>query len=237
MNDSDLVFHRYKMFFKEIDFSPKNIYKAAEPKTQDYNLEKFFEIYGRPVKTGEVGCIQSHLQVLSYFLEGSESYCIVLEDDAMLEDEFESKILDLVKNKKIGSPFFVMLGHSKTVKGRLPFQRIMQPLKESIETKQTKFGKNRYLNKFGTVGYILDRTAAGLYLNFHKKNNFYLADDFKDFSLRTGVEIHHPFQPLLYEDLTTPSSVGNEVYVKHKISLLNIGSAIKMQCRYFLDKC
>lgn len=237
MQDCESIFDKYKRYFNKINISKGNIYKAAEPVSQNFDKKKFSEIYKRTVKNGEIGCIQSHLEVLSRFLNGPESYCIVLEDDAILEAEFENKILDLVKNKESSIPFFGMLGHSKTVKRYLPFQRIMQPLIVSIETEQTKFGKNRYLNKFGTVGYILDREAAKLYLNFHKKNNFYLADDFHDFSSRTGVEIHHPFQPLLYEDLTTPSYVGNKLYVKHKITILNIGSAIKMQWRYLLGKC
>ena len=45
---------------------------------------------GKHRSPGEIGCYFSHLQVLKTFLEGEDSYALVLEDDAHLPDDLLS---------------------------------------------------------------------------------------------------------------------------------------------------
>ena len=54
--------------------------------------EDKIRLYGDQLKRGEYGCYLSHLNIYKMFLSSTYKYCIVLEDDAKLVDDFDKHI-------------------------------------------------------------------------------------------------------------------------------------------------
>lgn len=173
-----------------------------------FNKNVFNLIYGREPKNGEIGCSLSHFEVISDFYKNeNSSSLIVLEDDAILEKDFHEYILKIQDTIKDFKPSIFILGVSKTKKENNLIHRIKWPLKNSISIGNKKFGFSD-INHCGTVAYIINRSAAKI---ISEQNNiFWVADDWKIIS-NMGIDIYLPNKPLVYEDLNTISSIGNNI--------------------------
>lgn len=177
-----------------------------------FNEELAFINYGRKLSLGEIGCSVSHKNIIKSFINESDSeWLIVLEDDFLPENCFEGFVVNIAE-EKINNSTILLLGHSKTEKKTLFLQRLKQPLLEPYEIGGVKFGKNNKINLCGTVGYAINKSAARTIAecNF----NFWLADDWSR-CLNVGINVLHPFVPLLYEDLSQVSSIGNDIVSLH----------------------
>ena len=69
---------------------------------------------GRSIQPGEVGCFLSHVKAIQKFWESDADYAIILEDDALPNDDFLEVVDDLISvlRKKDDSVYAVNLGAS-----------------------------------------------------------------------------------------------------------------------------
>lgn len=201
---------RFDKRYKKFSYSYFDAIKGSVHKNE-FDIEFFKYKYAREPRDGEIGCTLSHFFL---FLELSNSinseYLIILEDDAIPEDVF----FDFIKKLEVQNdiPACYLLGHSKTNKKNLFFQRMKQPLCNKVNLSGLYFGKNNRLSYCGTVGYIINKKAAECIANFKKP--YWLADDWSLFS-SLGINIYHPVSPVIYEDLNTDSSTANLIEVNH----------------------
>ncbi|ENP8456996.1 TPA: glycosyltransferase family 25 protein [Photobacterium damselae] len=175
----------------------------------NFNSNVFKLIYGREPKNGEIGCTLSHFEIINEFANDKishDNYLVILEDDAILESNFR-KVIDLIESRNSKEPEIFLLGLSKTKKENNWVHKIKWPLSNKILIDNNLFGISD-INHCGTVGYILNKSAASLISK--QKNIFWLTDDWKIIS-NMGVNVYTPQEPVVYEDLTTQSSIGNEV--------------------------
>lgn len=62
------------------------------------NLVAFQRTHGRrTIRSGEVGCYQSHLKAIQYFLDSGKEFGIILEDDVVLESFLEQSASQLIQ--------------------------------------------------------------------------------------------------------------------------------------------
>lgn len=188
------------------------------------------ERYNKDLLDGEVGCSLSHFNVLKYFISDSKSdWLLVLEDDVLLSNGFEPFLNMSSTSQTLSDASVLLLGHSKTRRSDLWLQRIKQPLTKVKNINNVIFGKNPRINYCGTVGYLINKSAAKKITQMGQAS--WVADDWK-FLSSLGIEIYHPKTPVLYEDLHTTSSIGNRIFYNHSLfhrPVLQIGAAIKAQ--------
>ncbi|WP_017093667.1 glycosyltransferase family 25 protein [Vibrio splendidus] len=186
------------------------------------------EKYQRELKKGEIGCALSHYSLMKEHADKvNNDWMIILEDDALIESGFECFIEDL-STVKCDNACILLLGHSKTRKKDLWVQRLKQPLSDIIDIGDKCFGINSRIGFCGTVGYAINRKAATLITN---NKLCWIADDWKTIK-KSGVDIYHPKEPLIYEDLNTESSIGNRIFFNHHLgtnTLRQILSIVKAQ--------
>jgi len=170
-------------------------------------------VYGRELRIGERGCALSHRAVIDKFSNSLRPRRVILEDDAIVTSEF-FRFVEGLNKLKFNIPTILILGHAKTIKENHWWQRVKQPFFEIEDFNSFKFGTRPFVNFFGTVGYALDYEAAVMIKKLPR--TFWLADDWKIFA-NAGISIYHVVEPLVYEDLSTPSSTGNIVRPLHSL--------------------
>lgn len=220
---------RYFNHFNDLQYYNPFFYTAVKPNsTSGYNVKKFISLNGRKVSLGEIGCLKSHIYVNKLALRNTSSnWSLILEDDALIDYFKLNNLFSKINEINNDFPIIILLGHSKTKKSNLVIQRLIQPLKNNIVLGDITFGLNKKINRCGTVGYLINDSASEIFLDFHDKFNFYLADDWKELQVYCPeLKLYHPYNPIIYEDLKKPSSTGNNLDVKHNIFSKNIFNVV-----------
>lgn len=57
---------------------------------------KYEQCHGKPIARAEIGCYLSHIRALQIFLQSSNEYALVLEDDAFPDDDFSHVLYQLL---------------------------------------------------------------------------------------------------------------------------------------------
>lgn len=171
-------------------------------------------LYGRDLRGGEIGCALAHFKAMYEFTFSECEWLFVFEDDALLEKDF----FDFYQKTKYfdsKSPEIFLLGHSRTLKRNILFQRAKHPLTNIKIVNEKYFGQNDWVNAcgVGTVGYLINKNAA---LKITKNNKiFWLADDWQSIS-NMGIDIFHPYIPIVWENFQNSSSgTGNSIKPHH----------------------
>ena len=200
--------HNFKFtFFDAID--NKNIISNY---TFDKDIAKLF--YGRQLKNGEIGCTLSHFECISKFsnLVSSDEWLIILEDDVLPEEEF-FKFLEEIKNVTASTePEVFLLGHSKLKKKNNWVRLLKYPSYKNKTLAGADFMVSNS-NYCGTVGYIINKSAAKV-MSEQKDRIFWITDDWNLIE-NMGINVYHPKNPLVYEDLSSSSETGNIVHCSH----------------------
>ena len=63
----------------------------------EYAEEIFHRIHGRPTNLGEIGCYLSHVKACRAFLETSEKFALICEDDVSFQEGGEAVIAELLR--------------------------------------------------------------------------------------------------------------------------------------------
>lgn len=82
---------RYINLDRSVDRNEKVKQELSFHPTYSSQFKRFDAIHGRPnnlLPEGHWGCSMSHYQILKEFLESTEDYCVILEDDIILTCDF-----------------------------------------------------------------------------------------------------------------------------------------------------
>ena len=179
--------------------------------TNNFDTQLTSLVYGREPRAGEIGCAISHRNIISEVYD--EEWLLVLEDDFLLEDNFFSCISKLC-NYQIIDPMAILLGHSKTLKRNMWWQRIKQLNTETANINGILIDKRPYVNFCGTVGYMINRSGRELISRL--PTTFWIADDWGLYA-KGGLKVWHLRTPVVFEDLTSPSSTNNKLKILHNV--------------------
>jgi len=174
----------------------------------------------RILSKAEFNCSFGHLKIAheaARFTSCNE-WCLVLEDDAVVDLVNLKHLLDDLKDICFDYPTAIVLGHSKTVPSNLIVQYLKQPMfvKSNLASGH-KLGLIRS-NYYGTVGYLVNHGYLKLMCNF--KSPFWCADDWS-FLQSLGIQVLNTRPPIVWEDLNTPSSINNPLLPHHMFSRNN----------------
>lgn len=162
---------RLKFFFEQLIFAmARQEFKKIGIKGSELTVKEYFELavvgHAKALTPGELGCTLSHLDALRDFLESSEKYAIIFEDDAIQDgDFFLADIEEDLKQLNLKSCFFFSLGgiqlsHSQKVRGTF---HPKQMLKRNV-LKIHPFYYHKFVSAYA---YIVDRKMAELLLQYH----------------------------------------------------------------------
>ncbi|WP_321935021.1 glycosyltransferase family 25 protein [Paraburkholderia sp. J8-2] len=119
--------------------------------------------YGRSLTQGEVACFLSHRQLWQRVLSDGRSM-IVLEDDALLDPAFFTKVLIWREDTLARMGDIVLLGQSKLSRSREAREYLYEPLKRSSRIDGMRIGTPFKQWTSGAVGYWISPRGATLAL-------------------------------------------------------------------------
>lgn len=138
----------------------------------DLSAKEYFElaVKGRsnPLTPAELGCTLSHLTALRKFLETSEEYGLIFEDDAIIPKDLDLPWLEeFINNYKLPKNIMFSLGgiqmkESRKVRGMLKTECFMT--KPVLEVNPHFYNRVNY-----AVAYIVDRKMAMTLIDYHQR--------------------------------------------------------------------
>lgn len=166
-----------------------------------FNINKFYDLYGRYPSNAEVGCTLSHVECLKKISTSCVKGALIVEDDAIFQKGFErilasDRLLDIT-----------ILGYVKIKKNILFYHYIKEPIRKVFNiTQKIYIGKSRREWRCGTVCYYASQDSANNILAHIDKTIIpcHLADDWGYIS--SLVNIYHSRPLLVLEDFVNMSS-------------------------------
>ncbi|WP_322070801.1 glycosyltransferase family 25 protein [Paraburkholderia bannensis] len=119
--------------------------------------------YGRPLSSGEVACFLSHRLLWKSIANGGRS-AVVLEDDALLDPEFFTKVLTWSEDTLAQTADVVLLGRSKLSRSSAARAYLYDPLKRAERIHGMRIGMPFKQWTSGAVGYWISPHGAMLAL-------------------------------------------------------------------------
>ena len=182
----------------------------------------------RRLSRGETGCALSHQAVYRKFLAGTESYALILEDDA----EFIRNPAALLQENVLAAiqlqyQFDVLLlGYVKKTRAQLQDYFDCVPVKKrasiELENGTQYFGTPWKQYGAGAVAYIVSRQGAEKLITANALPCV-PADDYPYFEQHYGLRVLHSRPAFALESaLMLPSTIGNRGIVKPKFGHLFI---------------
>ncbi len=171
-------FDRLQNFFEQNknENLPIQIFNGFDGKamTPSHKIQKAFKSGDYNYRRGIVGCAMSHISLWKKFLqEQTQSYVLILEDDAKLTRDFRNKLMYLLN--KYNNKFEIMFLHynpyPQYMKLELKLQTVVPEAEEwSVERSMKE-------NMGSGAGYILSRDGARNMLRHIEKYGVYNAID------------------------------------------------------------
>lgn len=91
-----------RLDFMQSEFEKCNLtyerISAVDAKTLDPNSYKVNNKYDRDLVPGEIGCYMSHLKTMETFLASDNEFAVIIEDDAILVDDFKTAVENALSN-------------------------------------------------------------------------------------------------------------------------------------------
>lgn len=129
----------------------------------DYIRNRFN--YGRKLTNGEIACYASHLRALRKFLNSDENYCLILEDDAVVDNNFSRELFSLTQ--KISSLDFYCVNCCNIAKYTASAHPSLSPNKEIHQAiifptlatglLWSKKGAERFVKEFSIISMPFDQ--------------------------------------------------------------------------------
>ena len=198
----------------------------------DFSKDISRAFYGRDLTYGEIGCSMSHFSLISKYAKRDEGNITILEDDAITEPDFIDCINE-ISNLRDDTPSIYLLGYAKTSKKHRNIRHFKYPLSRKFNVGSFVFGDSSQ-NQCGAVGYVINQSAAQIIAN--SKHVFWVADEWRVIK-NLGINVYYPLNPVVYEDLVTPSTTGNIVHSTEsilKFPFKNLYMILKNQVKMFL---
>ncbi|WP_343595656.1 glycosyltransferase family 25 protein [Acinetobacter sp.] len=172
---------RLKKFLSQTFFQGNNpTFTKVGIKGAELNAKEYFELAvkgrSKPLSPNMVGCTLSHLEALKKFLKTDDRYALILEDDAILPDNFCVEKLEQELNQMQLSPQFlfsiggIQMKECRKVRGEIKKEQL-------LNTPVLEVHPDFYHRICYTVSYIVDRGMAQVLLEYHKKLR--AADDWR----------------------------------------------------------
>jgi GR25 family glycosyltransferase involved in LPS biosynthesis len=127
--------------------------------TFDNYLEDQLKFFGRKLSNQEIGCKDSHYQILKFISLRKIPISLVLEDDAILTQNFQVKLKKIITDKKLmNNANIITLFYSHLVVKRASY------LTHKLNYASAPHGNSSLLKcatpPYGTVGYLVTNKAA-----------------------------------------------------------------------------
>ncbi len=159
-----------KFFAQEVFNAERYEFKKIGIKGAELTVKEYFNQavagHDKALTPSELGCTLSHLEALKDFLNSSEQYAVVFEDDAIQNGKFAlADVEKCIDNLGLESCFFLSLGgiqlrHNQKVKGTF-YPKLM------LERNLLKIHAYYYHKLVYAYAYIVDRKMAEILLRYH----------------------------------------------------------------------
>ena len=196
------------------------------------------KINKRGLTNGEIGCALSHQLIYKDIINKKTKYALILEDDAILENDI-SKVIEDIISIKPDVWDVILLGYSKVSKLELKRLDKINPIFSSIYNKKYKVGQVWRNSTSGTVGYLINNAGVKKILSKGVSASS-LADNWLYFGKEFNANIYHCRPFLVYENFENfTSSIDKErsIYDRKplKLELLRLvrGKSILLLVKYF----
>lgn len=148
-----------------------------------------YKIYGRYMKSGEIGCALSHKKCYEEILKQQDDMALILEDDISFQDvDVKNIILSVEKILRTEKPMVSLLS------GDYWYTR------KNIRTKNIQFVNVR--EAMGAIAYVVNKSAAQRMISLSRR---YLADDWYNIK-KTGIKLY-----ALYPHFVDTADFGTEI--------------------------
>jgi glycosyl transferase family 25 len=161
------------------------------------------------ITSGEVGCYLSHLEVYKRISndESQNNWFVILEDDAIISDDFISIVSNPSLMNKINKSRYdlVVIGFDtgKTLSYNGPSNRYLHSIKKI--SRSVNIGYPKY-NHYGSFAYMLNRDAARKLLKFGTENPS-LSDYLLYACPRANVALGILNKPIVFPNFNFDSSI------------------------------
>lgn len=164
------------------------------------------KIQKKVLSDGERCCSYGHYKIWEKISsdQSIENYCLVLEDDYILNDDIYDVLDYIIKQDYIDFDFLI-LGRSKVkVDQQMKYDKVNPIINILLKYKDYSVGNRHRETTVGTVGYLVKKSDK---LNsFLYENEIALADDWAFYKNR-GAKILHASPMLVYENFEIPSTI------------------------------
>jgi glycosyl transferase, family 25 len=181
-------------FFRATD--GRNLNEAERRNVDDARRRRYSRF---PLTGNEIACGLSHVRAMQQMLDKNLPVAAILEDDAVLTDEFG----DVLKALETGGDFDFVFLQTPTKRGR---KRAFVPLQKI--TGQNALGRVKYMNMRAT-GYVVSRKGAEKFL-VQAQPFVHAIDMAMHRYWENGLDIYGLQNPVVGHDDAAPSTI-NEV--------------------------
>lgn len=226
-------------FFKK----GQQAYVKVGVKGGELTAKQYFDLgvkgRSRPLSPSMVGCTLSHIEALKAFLHSDDEFALVLEDDAILPDDFDTALLEQeLKQVQLAPQFLFSLGgiqmkECRKVRGDIKsFTLHRAPV---LEVNPDFYHRICY-----TVSYIVDRAMAKALIQYHQKLRAaddwrYIPDLYPDSRIYMAFIVDHP---VLEPNVKDPafSTIEAERADSSDVPVSKFGSSLRYNLAKFLNK-
>ena len=186
-------------FFDASDYVKKSISDLSN----EFDIEKFNERYGRNPASGEIGVFMCHFRLWEKLSKDlTQDYHLILEDDFL--PQATAKEIDEIINCTKNKYDVIILGYSKVDSQLEDAISIINPIKAKYFSGPHKLGRKFHESTCGALSYVVqDSFFDKVIVNAEKPS--YLIDDWSIFK-KMGVKILHVSPLCFYEDYKNMSS-------------------------------
>lgn len=160
LEEQNIQFKRLGLTFERLSAVSIHDFSEADYKKMAFGAQ-------RPMKQSELACFLSHKKAWEYVLKLKEP-CVILEDDAVLVKDFNKILDDVTGLTQVDYINLEVHGRKKLV---------AKEARYSIVNDSYKLLKI-FMDRSGTGGYILYPSGAKVLLEFMKRRNIGLSDEF-----------------------------------------------------------
>ena len=185
---------------------------SASSHSNEFNLDKFYDKYGRYPASGEIGVFKSHFELWKELSKKKQSFHLVLEDDFI--PKINASVIDKIILSAKNDYDVILLGYSKVNEVTEKTISIINPLKTEYHYKNYRLGKKFHESTCGALAYVVKDS----FFQKIEKNQFkpyFLIDDWSIFK-KMGIKILHISPLCFYEDY---QGLGSDIDKSGRLSI------------------
>lgn len=164
-----------------------------------FNLDKFKNIYGEGLSSGMVGCSISHLRLYKKLATSDLDFHLIVEDDYIIKKK-SIEIKNIIKEADELNADILLLGYSKMNRYSKLVYNITNPMLVVKKNKKSgyKLGPRYKNTSSGTVGYVVSKRFVKT-ISSHISKPWFVADEWQEYA-DLGYKILHVLPLIIEED-------------------------------------